>query len=138
MIALKVAGEVVEEQRSEGEIWVYLSAFYTAEETIAEKITILNRANNIKKIPHLEKELKKIEKQTDMELSEKQKEAIEAVNENNVCIITGGPGTGKTTIIKTIIELYKAQGKKTVLCAPTRTSCQTYDRDHRRRCQNIT
>ena len=58
-----------------------------------------------------------------MELSEKQKEAIEAVNENNVCIITGGPGTGKTTIIKTIIELYKAQGKKAVLCAPTRTSC---------------
>ena len=84
MIALKVAGEVVEEQRGEGETWVYLSAFYTAEETIAEKITILNRANNIKKIPHLEKELKKIEKQTAIELSERQKEAIEAVNENNV------------------------------------------------------
>ena len=72
MIALKVAGEVVEEQRGEGETWVYLSAFYTAEETIAEKITILNRANNIKKIPHLEKELKKALEN----LTDEQKEKI--------------------------------------------------------------
>ena len=36
-----------------------------------------------------------------------------------MCIITGGPGTGKTTIIKTVIELYEKQGKKVVLCAPT-------------------
>ena len=36
-----------------------------------------------------------------------------------MCIITGGPGTGKTTIIKTIIELYKKHKKKAVLCAPT-------------------
>ena len=54
-----------------------------------------------------------------MELSEKQKEAIKLVNENNVCIITGGPGTGKTTVIKSIIEIYKKQGNKVVLCAPT-------------------
>ena len=54
-----------------------------------------------------------------MELSEKQKEAVKLVNDNNVCIITGGPGTGKTTVIKSIIEIYKKQGNKVVLCAPT-------------------
>ena len=54
-----------------------------------------------------------------MELSEKQLEAVRAINDNNVCVITGGPGTGKTTIIKTILELYKQEGKKVVLCAPT-------------------
>ena len=70
-------------------------------------------------IKTLKKDLEKIEKNIDIELSEKQKEAIESINDNNVCIITGGPGTGKTTIIKAIIELYKKHGMKPVLCAPT-------------------
>ena len=99
--------------------WVYLAAFYKAEENIANRINILKNSPNIKKIENKKKELKKLEKTSEIELSEKQKEAIEAINDNNVCIITGGPGTGKTTIIKTIIEMFKSQGKKPVLCAPT-------------------
>ena len=114
IITLKVANQIVEENN-----WLYLTAFYTAEQNIAEKIQILIQSKNIKKIENVKKELKSIEKKSDIELSEKQKEAVEAINENNVCIITGGPGTGKTTIIKTIIELYEKQGKKVVLCAPT-------------------
>jgi ATP-dependent exoDNAse (exonuclease V) alpha subunit len=54
-----------------------------------------------------------------MILSEKQKEAIRTINDNNVTIITGGPGTGKTTIIKSIIEINKQKKYKIVLCAPT-------------------
>ena len=114
IITLKVLNQIVEEND-----WIYLTAFYTAEQNIAEKIQVLIQSKNIKKIENLKKELKSIEKKSDIELSEKQKEAVEAINENNVCIITGGPGTGKTTIIKTIIELYEKQGKKVVLCAPT-------------------
>ena len=67
----------------------------------------------------MKKDLEKIEEDINIELSEKQREAVESINENNVCIITGGPGTGKTTIIKAIIELYKKHGMKPVLCAPT-------------------
>ena len=83
---------------------------------IANKLKSLQDSDNLKHILNLEKMLKNT---TDIELSEKQFEALKIINENNVTIITGGPGTGKTTIIKTIIEMYKGLGKKTVLCAPT-------------------
>ncbi len=118
IINMKASKEVYIENREE-KTWVYLYYYYMVEENIASKLLTLDKARNIKKIPHLNKEIKEIEKETNIFLSEKQKEAIEAVNNNNVCIITGGPGTGKTTIIKSIIELYKKHKKKAVLCAPT-------------------
>ena len=118
IINMKAKQEVYLEERDEN-TWIYLYYYYEVEENIAGKLLTLDKAKNIKKISHLNKEIKEIEKKTNIFLSEKQKEAIEAVNNNNVCIITGGPGTGKTTIIKTIIELYKKHKKKAVLCAPT-------------------
>ena len=63
--------------------------------------------------------LKDIEKKSNIELSDKQREAVLSINDSNVTIITGGPGTGKTTIIKTIIDLYEERKKKVVLSAPT-------------------
>ena len=115
---LKIKDEVVIENRDEEE-WIYLKHYYDAEMNIAKKILLLQQAKNIKKISSFDKELKKAEKSIEIDLSEKQKQALKQVNENNVCVITGGPGTGKTTIIKTIIDLYKVRGKKVVLCAPT-------------------
>ena len=96
--------------------WIYLERFYGAEKNIAQKLKSLAEAPNIKKIHNIDKMIKKV---SDITPSKKQLEAINLINENNVAIITGGPGTGKTTIIKTIINMYKAIGKKTVLCAPT-------------------
>ncbi len=115
---MKAKGTVVIEERDEEE-WVYLAEYYEAEVFIAGKLIRLDNVKNRKHIPNIEEELEKIEKQNNIELSDKQREAIFAVNKNNVCVITGGPGTGKTTIIKSIIELYKKEGKKVVLCAPT-------------------
>ena len=99
--------------------WIYLIDYYKTELNIAQRILGLEQADNIKRISNFNKELEKTEKATSLELSEKQVEAVKMVNDNNVCIITGGPGTGKTTIIKTIIDIYKSRGKKVVLCAPT-------------------
>ena len=118
IIDLKVKEEIII-SKSEEKSWIYLSYYYNAESTVADKLLLLDKAKNIKKIVNFDKELKKIEKETNLFLSDKQKDALEAVNNNNVCVITGGPGTGKTTIIKAIIEMYNKNGKKTVLCAPT-------------------
>lgn len=119
MINLSAREEIVIEKRETIEEWVYLAEMYQAEHNIAHRIHLLEKAQNIKEIPHILVEIEKIEKDTGVKLSSKQKEAIKEVNNHNVCIITGGPGTGKTTIIKSIIEMYKKRGKKVVLCAPT-------------------
>lgn len=119
LINLNVQQKVIIEKREE-EALVYLNTYYFAEKFIAEKLIALNKADNMKKVKNFKTKFKMLEEGSNIFLSEKQKEAIEAVNENNVCIITGGPGTGKTTIIKFIIDLYKTQEKKKVLlCAPT-------------------
>ena len=118
IINLKVNNEIIIEDR-DGEEWIYLYSFYNAENQIAQNILGLDRYKNVKKVSNIEKELKLVEERTDILLSEKQKEAIRAINDNNVTIITGGPGTGKTTIIKSIIEIYKQKKYKIVLCAPT-------------------
>lgn len=118
IIFLKTKNEIVLEDREKQE-WVYLYNYYMAEKNVAESLITLDNYLNVKEISNFEKKLKKIEKHSDLELSEKQREAVIAVQEHNVCVITGGPGTGKTTIIKTIIEMYKQEEKKVVLCAPT-------------------
>lgn len=118
LINMKAKEEIVIEERDEHE-WVYLNTFYSAERNIAKTLIDLENYRNIKKIEKFDKELKTFEKSSNIELSDKQIEAIKAINENNVCVITGGPGTGKTTIIKTIIDIYKKNGMKPVLCAPT-------------------
>ena len=119
IISMKAKEEIIIEEREDGTEWVYAKPFYEAEKNIAERLISLKNSENIKYISTLKKDLEKIEKDINIELSDKQREAIESVNDNNVCIITGGPGTGKTTIIKAIIELYKKHGMKPVLCAPT-------------------
>jgi len=119
IINLKVTEEIVIEERIDSTIWVYLYPMYKVEKNIVEKLMVLKDSKNFKHIKDFEKDLKKQEEKLGIELSEKQFEAIKQINDNNVCIITGGPGTGKTTIIKCLLELYKEHKKKVVLCAPT-------------------
>lgn len=118
IINLKVREKIEIEKIDEIE-WIYLKSLYVCEKNIAEKLLALKYAKNIKKVKEFDKKFKEEEKKTSIMLSKKQEEAIKTVNNNNVCVITGGPGTGKTTIIKFIIDLYKNEGKKVVLCAPT-------------------
>lgn len=118
IIALSMQEEIVIEKREDVD-WVYLYPLYKAEKNVSDRLDLLNQCRNVKEIKNFDKEIKKQGKKMTIELSEKQFEAISQVNQNNVSIITGGPGTGKTTIIKCLIEIYKEHKKKIVLCAPT-------------------
>lgn len=118
IITLKAKEEIIIEKRDKTE-WIYLENFYKVEQEIALRLERLEKAPNMKEIKNIDEALNRLEKKSNIELSEKQKDAIKAINKNNVTIITGGPGTGKTTIIKTIIELYEERKKKVVLSAPT-------------------
>ncbi len=82
----------------------YLTEFYEAEHYIADRLTRLNDIER-RKLPKLEDKIKKLSAKLKIEYDESQKEAIIKSLNNNLTIITGGPGTGKTTIIKCIVSL---------------------------------
>ena len=100
----------------------YLKKYYDSETYIVDKITFLNDITN-RKLPKLEEKIKNLEKKNNIKYDEVQKSAIMKAINNNVVIITGGPGTGKTTIIKAIVSLFKdvfkAKDDELALLAPT-------------------
>ena len=98
--------------------YAFLSDYYLAEEVVAKKLLMLTNAHNKKNI-NLDKKIAEFEKELKITLSEEQKEAVKSVFDNRVSIITGGPGTGKTTIIKMLIKLFKYDETEFALCAPT-------------------
>ena len=84
----------------------YLKELYEAEINVARKIYKLVKIPSIK-YQELDEYINALEKENNIKYNDKQKEAIIKALENNIVIITGGPGTGKTTIIKAIVKLYK-------------------------------
>ncbi len=97
---------------------VYLPVYKNAEDYTAKR---LKSYNNIykKDKKKVDKILGDIEKQQNIVLADLQKEAVYTVMDNGVTVITGGPGTGKTTIINAIIKVMEEMGKTVFLAAPT-------------------
>jgi len=97
---------------------VMLTWFYNAERVVAAKINMLNLdTDTIYSVD--EKLLKHYEQLNKIKLHEKQREAIITSTTNGFTVITGGPGTGKTTIVRAILYINDAQGLTTQLLAPT-------------------
>ena len=100
----------------------YLKSYYDAEEYITYRLCYLNDMKK-KKIKDLEDSISRLEKANLITYDDVQKDAIMKALNNNLTIITGGPGTGKTTIIKAIVYLLRHELKAKVddiaLLAPT-------------------
>ena len=98
---------------------LYLDRFYRAEQRVAGKMLQLAHAELSHLTGDLEGMIRRMETDRDIRLSQKQKQAILTSLQNGVCVITGGPGTGKTTIIDAIMYILTSNGIRTALAAPT-------------------
>ena len=98
---------------------VFIPIFYYSELGITKKIAELSMVNYQNINTDINFEINVFEQKNKIRFSKSQKEAILCAFTNGIEIITGGPGTGKTTIIKCIIEIYENQGMKVLLGAPT-------------------
>ncbi len=100
--SLILDGKIVKEEEK-----YYLYSLYEAEEYTAKRIKYLIRQDdNI--IKNIDKEIENLELTTNIDYNKEQKLAIELSQLKNILVITGGPGTGKTTIIKAIVNLYQS------------------------------
>ena len=97
---------------------IYSTTFYYMEYNTANLLKQLDVSYDVPDI-EIEAQIRKIEKQTKMDLDEHQVEAVKEAVRNGLLIITGGPGTGKTTTINTIIRYFELEGYDIFLAAPT-------------------
>ena len=96
---------------------VFRQSMYKAEENIAR--CVVEHTRQEIKIKNLDKLIDMVSKNNNIALSLEQQNAISTCLSNMISIVTGGPGTGKTTIIKCIIDILEEQKQDYVLCAPT-------------------
>ncbi len=97
---------------------ICLTKFYNIEKNVANKI--IKICYNISQDNlNIEKEIELYEKKKNILLHSDQKKAVDLAINSGICVITGGPGTGKTTIVSCILEILKSLNKKTILLAPT-------------------
>ncbi|MEG0962389.1 MAG: ATP-dependent RecD-like DNA helicase [Lachnospiraceae bacterium] len=102
----------------EGQQYVYASTYYYMEVNVASMLKQLNISYEIPNI-EITQRINRIESNTEMKLDELQAEAVKEAVRNGLLIITGGPGTGKTTTINSIIRYFEMEGMDIFLAAPT-------------------
>lgn len=102
-----------------GETYVYTLQAYEEERGVAERIREMAAYTPPKPRRHVELFLDRWQESCQFQLAEGQREAVSKSLQSGMLVITGGPGTGKTTVVQAIIRLAEQEGLRIVLCAPT-------------------
>ena len=98
---------------------VYLAGYYRAEQECAKRFYALAQADLMPLCTDVQRDLEQRQKESHIYLAEQQKAAVETAVHAPISIITGGPGTGKTTIVQFLLTLFERAGLDVALCAPT-------------------
>ncbi len=117
-IVIEALGGGTDEYRENSKA-VYLAKYYLCETGIAERLNSIVRAPKSTREIEPGKALQWVQTKLSITLAEKQKVAIRLAIESKVMVITGGPGTGKTTIINAILKIFSRLGINILLAAPT-------------------
>ena len=117
LVDLEISGSV-RRVLFDGKDAISISKYYSMEDYISKKLIAMAINEEIVKFG-TEQEIEQYEMLENIKLHENQKEAVLAGVNESVVVITGGPGTGKTTIIKAILKIFKNQKLKCLLMAPT-------------------
>ncbi len=112
------ADDYVKIFEKDNDIGIALTKYYNLEKIVGATLKLYSM-NEINLPLNITEEIDMYEKLNKISMHEKQKEAIEMAVSSGVSVITGGPGTGKTTIIKCVLQLFKSLHKKVKLLAPT-------------------
>ena len=112
------AGDVVADTL-DGERCVFLAGLYRAEQTIAARLQMLSRAAPSWPMIDIDRAIPWVERKTGLTLAPSQIEAVRLAIGAKVLVVTGGPGVGKTTLVRSILRILLAKGVQTALCAPT-------------------
>jgi len=112
------AGEVVREPQAD-EPWLYLKPLFMAEVGVARALRNLREGGHPLPAINIDAALKWVEERMGVELAPAQRDAIRRATTEKVLVITGGPGVGKTTLVRGIIEVFAAKKRRVALCAPT-------------------
>jgi exodeoxyribonuclease V alpha subunit len=125
-----IVTEAVEHQRQEGELvrepfdgheesWLYLKPLFLAELGVARALLALRQGAHPLPALNVETALGWVENKMGLTLAPTQREAIRQAATRKLLVVTGGPGVGKSTLVKGILEIFAAKGQRCALCAPT-------------------
>src|SRR5439155_4093859 len=101
------------------EPWLYLKPLFMAEVGVARSLWNLRDGGHPLPAIKIDAALKWVEQRMGVELAPAQRDAIRRATTEKVLVITGGPGVGKTTLVRGIIEVFAAKKLRVALCAPT-------------------